>query len=73
MELVVIMAVVGAGLMLFAGARGTLRELHEDESGAHLIEYSLVAVLVVLFVLGALRLVGVKIELIFQKIAAALT
>lgn len=44
-----------------------------DEDGVTAIEYGLIAALIAIVIIAAVRLVGTNLDLVFDRIAAALT
>lgn len=49
-----------------------IKKFVKDESGATAIEYGLIAALIAVLLITAVTLVGERLELVFQAIAAAL-
>jgi pilus assembly protein Flp/PilA len=50
-----------------------LSRLRDDESGANLVEYALLAVLIALVVIASLKIVGTNLNTFYSQIAANLT
>ena len=53
--------------------RGTARALHEDESGAAMVEYAIVTAVIAVVALTATQAVGTSVVGVFNDIVAALT
>jgi pilus assembly protein Flp/PilA len=49
------------------------RKLRKDENGATAIEYGLIAGLISVVIIGAVTLVGSKLDLVFREIDSALS
>jgi pilus assembly protein Flp/PilA len=49
-----------------------IKKFVKDESGATAIEYGLIAALIAVIIITAVGLIGTRLELVFQEIAAAL-
>lgn len=50
-----------------------IKKFIKDESGATAIEYGLIAALIAVLLITAVGLVGTNLELVFERIAGALT
>jgi len=53
--------------------RGAARALHEDESGAAMVEYAIVTAVIAVVALTAAQAVGTAVVGVFNNIVAALT
>ncbi len=52
--------------------RNLITKLIHDESGATAIEYGLIAALIAVVIIGAVKAVGTNLSATFQSVAAAL-
>lgn len=50
-----------------------LRARYEAEDGATAIEYGLIAALISVVIIGAVRLIGTNLNVVFGKVASALS
>ena len=50
----------------------SIKKFARDEEGVTAIEYGLIAALIAVFIIAAVRLVGVNLDAVFDKIASEL-
>jgi pilus assembly protein Flp/PilA len=63
---------MGKKMKLLTRVQARINSIHRDEEGATAVEYGLIVSLIAVFIIGAVGLVGINLEAIFQAVAAAL-